>query len=75
MLATSHTKKLTKELARFEGQLNFSAFGKLVLYVRTEVKDDSVKYEFYSRVESVFISLLSNDVKIILSDLNAKFGK
>lgn len=53
------------ELVRFEGKLNFSM----------KDKGDSVKDKFYSRFELAFDSLLSNDMKIVLDDFNAKIRK
>ena len=41
----------------------------------TEEKDENIKDEFYDKLGRIFDSLPSNDIKIIMGDLNAKIGK
>lgn len=44
-------------------------------YAPKEGKDDSVKDELYSCLESVFDFLFSNDVKIVLGEFNVNSEK
>jgi hypothetical protein len=41
----------------------------------TADKEETIKDTFYYTVECIYDSLPSNDIKIILGDLNAKIGR
>lgn len=41
----------------------------------TEDKDKNIKEEYYSKLERLYDSLPSNDIKRYLGDLNTKIGK
>lgn len=55
--------------------MRFYNISMINVYAPTEDKDDNLKDEFYNKLERVLDALPSNDVKIILGDLNAKVGK
>ncbi|PSN55094.1 Craniofacial development protein 2 [Blattella germanica] len=42
------------------------------IYAPTEEKDEEIKETFYQDLEQIYDRLLSNDVKIIVGDANAK---
>lgn len=44
-------------------------------YASTEDKDNNTKNEFYSQLDIIYDSLPNNMIKVILGDLNAKFGR
>jgi hypothetical protein len=44
------------------------------LHAPTEEKEDIEKEVFYQKVEDVYDSCPSNDIKIVLGDLNTKVG-
>jgi hypothetical protein len=47
----------------------------LNVYAPTEDKEDSVKDNFYERLEREYNAIPSNDIKIIVGDLNAKVSQ
>ncbi|XP_039297365.1 uncharacterized protein LOC120354375 [Nilaparvata lugens] len=45
------------------------------VHAESEDKDEAVKDEFYCKLEQTYNSMPSNDIKMILGDMNAKIGK
>lgn len=54
---------------------NFCNVGLINVYPSMEDKHDSTNNKYYSCLESVFDSLFSIDMKIVLANSNAKIGK
>lgn len=44
-------------------------------HAETEDKDDLTKENFYLKLEQAYNATPSNDIKIVIGDLNAKIGK
>lgn len=45
------------------------------MFTQKEEKEDPIKDAFYSTLERVYDTIPSNEIKIVLGDLNVKIGR
>ena len=67
-------KPINERLCAIRIKTRFANLWLINAHAPTEVKEDAIKDEFYNDLETLFDSLPSNDVKLLLGDFNAKVG-
>ncbi|CAL1685092.1 unnamed protein product [Lasius platythorax] len=68
-------KAISKRICLLRLRTKFFNLSIINVHAETEDKDDLTKEDFYLKLEQVYDTAPSNDIKILIGDLNAKIGK
>jgi exonuclease III len=66
---------VSERMCRLRVKTRFFNLSVINVHAPTEDKDETEKDGFYNQLERTYDSAPSNDIKIIIGDLNAKLGK
>jgi exonuclease III len=66
---------VSERICRLRVKTRFLNLSVINVHAPTEDKDEAEKDEFYNQLERSYDSAPSNDIKMIIGDLNAKLGK
>ncbi|PNF31855.1 hypothetical protein B7P43_G08920 [Cryptotermes secundus] len=68
-------KPISERICTLRIRTKFFNMTLMNVHAPTEEKEEEVKDYFYQQMEETYDSIPSNDIKVILGDLNAKIGK
>lgn len=73
--AITQFKAVDERLCAIRIQTMFFNMWMINVHAPTENKEEETKEEFYLKLERLYDSLPTNDIKIVVGDMNAKIGK